>query len=54
MLAFNPAIADPAPAAPSAGWDGITIGLGLIAFLSVGGLIPFWLYVWLSLTSMPR
>lgn len=29
----------------------ITVGLGLLAFTAVGGLIPFWLYVWLTLTS---
>ncbi len=52
--AFEPLAVDPTPAPTSAGWDWVTIGLGLIAFLSVGGLIPFWLYVWLSLTSMPR
>ena len=54
MPAFDPAVIDPAPAAAAGGWDWVTIGLGLIAFLAVGGLIPFWLYVWLSLTSMPR
>jgi eukaryotic-like serine/threonine-protein kinase len=31
--------------------DWSTIFLGLIAFIAVGGLIPFWLYVWLTLTS---
>lgn len=29
--------------------DWITIGLGLAAFIAVGGLIPFWLYVWFTL-----
>lgn len=29
--------------------DWITIGLGLVATLAVGGLIPFWLYVYLRL-----
>ncbi len=52
--AFESAVVDPEPAASSAGWDWVTIALGLIALLSVGGLIPFWLYVWLSLTSIPR
>lgn len=31
--------------------DWITISLGLFTLLSVGGLIPFWLYVWFNLTS---
>lgn len=29
--------------------DWLTIGLGLLTVLSVGGLVPFWLFVWLSL-----
>jgi serine/threonine-protein kinase len=33
----------------SQGLDWITIGLGLIALISVGGLIPFWLWVYFSL-----
>lgn len=28
-----------------------TVGLGLLAVLALGGLIPFWLYVWLSITT---
>jgi len=31
--------------------DWISVGLGLFAVLAVGGLIPFWLYVWFTLTS---
>jgi serine/threonine-protein kinase len=31
--------------------DWITIGLGLIALLAVGGLIPFWLWVYFSLSQ---
>lgn len=33
------------------GIDFLTIILGLIAVIAVGGLIPFWLYVWFTLTS---
>jgi hypothetical protein len=29
--------------------DWITIGLGLLALLAVGGLIPFWLWVYFSM-----
>jgi serine/threonine protein kinase len=31
--------------------DWITLGLGLIALLAVGGLIPFWLWVYFSLSQ---
>lgn len=31
--------------------DWVTVLLGLFAVIAVGGLIPFWLYVWFSLTS---
>jgi eukaryotic-like serine/threonine-protein kinase len=31
--------------------DWLTILLGLLAVIAVGGLIPFWLYIWFSLTS---
>jgi serine/threonine-protein kinase len=31
--------------------DWVTIGLGLIALLAVGGLIPFWLWVYFSLSQ---
>lgn len=33
----------------SSGMDWITIGLGLLALLAVGGLIPFWLWVYFSM-----
>ncbi len=32
-------------------FDWTTIGLGLLAVLLAGGLIPFWMYVWFSITS---
>lgn len=34
-------------------FDWATLGLGLLAVIAVGGLIPFWLYVWLTLNT-PR
>jgi serine/threonine-protein kinase len=36
------------------GTDWSTIGLSLLAILSVGGLIPFWIYVWFSLNPPIR
>jgi hypothetical protein len=43
---------EPAPAyqaeAPAENIDWIAVGLGLLAVLAVGGLIPFWLMVILS------
>lgn len=35
----------------SLGIDFLTILLGLVTLMAVGGLIPFWLYVYLTLTS---
>lgn len=35
--------------APEEGIDWQTLALGLLALVAVGGLIPFWLYIWLSL-----
>ncbi|MCJ7703493.1 MAG: protein kinase [Anaerolineales bacterium] len=40
-----------APSSNPLGVDWITIGLGLAALLSVGGLIPFWLWVYFSLNQ---
>ncbi|HEX2978643.1 MAG TPA: protein kinase [Anaerolineaceae bacterium] len=34
--------------------DWVTIGLGLLATLTVGGLIPYWLYIWFALNPVPR
>jgi eukaryotic-like serine/threonine-protein kinase len=34
--------------------DWITTGLGLLTTLAVGGLIPFWLYIWFSFQSLAR
>jgi serine/threonine protein kinase len=31
--------------------DWLTVFMGLIAVLAVGGLVPFWLFVWLSINS---
>jgi serine/threonine protein kinase len=59
-LAFAPVPADGAPQADAAGEDAlldidwVTIGLGLLAFIAVGGLVPFWLYVWFSLNPPVR
>lgn len=34
--------------------DWASIGLGLLAILTVGGLIPFWIYVWFTLNPPAR
>jgi eukaryotic-like serine/threonine-protein kinase len=44
----QPAYTAPAFAAPEEEIDWISVGLGLIAVLSVGGLIPFWLVVFFT------
>ena len=36
------------------GIDWASIGLGLLAILTVGGLIPFWIYVWFTLNPPTR
>jgi len=33
--------------------DWATLGMGLITLLVFGGLIPFWLYVWFTITTSP-
>jgi hypothetical protein len=32
----------------------MTLSLGLLATLAVGGLIPYWLYVWFTLNPPVR
>lgn len=44
----QPAYAYPADAAPEEEIDWVSVGLGLLAVLAVGGLIPFWLMVYLT------
>ena len=39
---------DPEPAAPPIDIDWISVGLGLLALIAVGGLVPFWMYIWLT------
>ena len=34
--------------------DWATIGLGLFAVIALGGLVPFWLYVWFTLNPVVR
>lgn len=38
---------------PSQEFDWLTIGMSLLTLLAVGGLIPFWLYIWFTLNP-PR
>jgi len=45
-----PSPAEEAPLLPGIDW--VSILLGLLALLAVGGLIPFWLYIWLALNSI--
>lgn len=49
----RPIASQPSSNSPSQpfSFDWITILLGLMALIIAGGLIPFWLYVWLSITS---
>jgi serine/threonine-protein kinase len=37
--------------APTSPPDWITITLGLLALVTAGGLIPFWIYIWFTLTA---
>jgi hypothetical protein len=39
--------------APSEGIDWIAVGLGLLAFLAIGGLVPLWLWACLLYPSCP-
>ncbi len=58
---FQPINPQPVPApgatrdeaAPTQEFDWLTIGLSLVTLLAVGGLIPFWLYIWFTLNP-PR
>lgn len=45
---YSPPPADPEPASASEDIDWVSVGLGLLAVLAVGGLIPFWLIVYLT------
>ncbi|HEY6072828.1 MAG TPA: hypothetical protein VIV15_05380, partial [Anaerolineales bacterium] len=38
----------PRPAIDETDIDWITVGLGLLALLAVGGLIPFWMWIYFS------
>lgn len=42
----QPVYQTPAPSAPPADIDWATIGLGMLALITVGGLIPFWIYIY--------
>ncbi len=39
-------VREPAPAEPPLEIDWISVGLGLLALIAVGGLIPFWMWVY--------
>jgi serine/threonine-protein kinase len=48
----------PSPAEPEADWlplnidvDWVAVGLGLLAVIAVGGLIPFWMWVYFNFNS---
>ncbi len=45
---YSPPRTDLEPALPSENIDWVSVGLGLLAVLAVGGLIPFWLMVYLT------
>lgn len=38
----------------SSGIDWVSIGLGIMAIISVGGLIPYWTYIFLFIQALPR
>jgi hypothetical protein len=41
------------PSETAGGIDWLAVGLGLVAFLMLGGLIPLWLYACLLYPSCP-
>jgi serine/threonine protein kinase len=41
------------PAEEQANFDWMTVGLGLMAALSLSGLVPFWLFIWFRFNSTP-
>jgi hypothetical protein len=41
-------------ASENAGIDWVSIGLGIMAVLSVGGLFPYWTYIFLFIQSLQR
>jgi hypothetical protein len=43
----------PLPSETAGGIDWLAVGLGLVAFLMLGGLIPLWLYACLLYPSCP-
>jgi serine/threonine-protein kinase len=48
---LTPAMASrtgPQPAAPDSDIDWVTVGLGLLALLALGGLVPFWMWIYFS------
>jgi len=60
----EPAIIEPAPPTPEdtqsqqpetapVSIDWLAVFLGLLAVLAVGGLVPFWLYIWFSFNPVP-
>jgi eukaryotic-like serine/threonine-protein kinase len=51
---IRPVALEPEPEDHSLDIDWVTILLGLVAALAVGGLIPFWLYIYLSINPPGR
>jgi serine/threonine-protein kinase len=60
----EPTIIEPAPTTPEdtqpqrpetapVSIDWLAVFLGLLAVLAVGGLVPFWLYIWFSFNPVP-
>jgi hypothetical protein len=39
---------EPEPEAPSIDIDWLSVALGLLALVAVGGLIPFWMWVYFA------
>jgi hypothetical protein len=49
--AFTAPLSEEVEDEPSIDW--LAVGLGLLAFITVGGLIPLWLYVCLLYPTCP-
>ena len=45
---------DPEPVAPSIDIDWVSVALGLLALIAVGGLIPFWMWVYFVYNPLNR